>query len=161
MDRLKKIDENLNRQHKGLRRLLTLLSEEYEGLTRPDEADLASNQLAVQELLRQLAKEREELVELLPREAPEGKKLEALLKGLPRSKQESLRTLVADLGRQEKLCSKQAARNADLSMALVEQSRTLIEYMQEQVTPAGSQVYGRRGVRNTAKPDGSLVQGRL
>jgi hypothetical protein len=161
MQTLKSIDDNLNRQHKGLRRLLSLLREEYQGLTRTGETELAANQLAIQELMRQLAQEREALAELLPRDIPEGGRLEAYLLRLPRSKQESLRTLVADIERQEKLCSEQANRNADLSMALVAQSRQLIEYMQEQVSPAGSGMYGKNGLKDTARPDGALVQGRL
>lgn len=161
MEQLRSITQSLDRQHKGLRRLLALLREEYEGLTGQERAEAADKQLAIQELIRQLAQERQELTALLPQDAPAGKRMEAFLLRLPRPKQESLRTLLADIERQEGICARQAKANADLSMALVEQSRRLIEYMQEEVTPAGSGVYGKNGLRDASKPDGALVYGRL
>jgi hypothetical protein len=72
-----------------------------------------------------------------------------------------LETLIRDIEQLERQCSRQATTNADLVMALVEQSRDMLSFMHDQVKPRNEDVYSRQGSFTSDATEPRLLQGRL
>jgi flagellar biosynthesis/type III secretory pathway chaperone len=158
---LQHIESNLRRQLEALKVLRFLLEEEFEHLSASGSGRLAENQLAIQELMRQIVFEREDMVRLVRRVKPKHRRLTQILPLVRGDQKGVLQDWIKRIDEQEKICSKQAEHNADLAMALVEQSQALLDFMQEQVKPQTSNTYSRKGGWQHAEDRPSLIQGRL
>ena len=153
------IVESLIRQREGMKILSSLLKEEFSALTARDKSGLVDMELAVQELIRQLARERDDLKAALSKVMPGGQGLSQFIdRQAPDS---SLKKLVADMELLERQCSRQATVNADLVMALVQQSQDMLSFMHDQVRPRNEDVYSRRGDFAADCSEPRLLQGRL
>jgi len=151
--------ESLIRQREGLKALAILLVEEFAILTAKDKSGLADMELSVQELIRQLLKERDDLETCLGKVMPE---VEGLRQCIDRHDHSGeLEALLKDIEQLEKQCSRQATANADLVMALVRQSQDMLSFMHDQVKPRNEDVYSRKGRFADDAIEPRLLQGRL
>lgn len=155
------IEYNLIRQQKALKLLHSLLCKEYMHLRGREQSELAGEQLGIQELIRQLAEEREELSGLIRKMAGCEMNLEQFVLQLPGEDREVFSRLLRGIKKQEDLCSGQAEKNADLALALVEQSQQLMDFLQQRIKSESGEIYSREGdwLMNRAEP--ALIQGRL
>ncbi|SBW00392.1 FlgN family protein [uncultured delta proteobacterium] len=155
MTSYEQIRGNLVRQEKGMQLLLQLLEEEFSLLQTNSTDDVVALEFSIHELLRQLADERmavkavmqdtrlAEYAEML--EPEEGAAIKALLRGIDDAEQKSAR---------------QAGHNTRLSLALLDQSQGLLDYLQDQVAPKSDVVYGRKGAFRTHRSGPSILSGR-
>ena len=155
MTSYEQIRGNLVRQEKGMQLLLQLLEEEFSLLQTNSTDDVVALEFSIHELLRQLADERmavkavmqdtrlAEYAEML--EPEEGAAIKALLRGIDDAEQKSAR---------------QAGHNTRLSLALLDQSQGLLDYLQDQVAPKNDVVYGRKGAYRTHRSGPAILSGR-
>lgn len=155
MTSYEQIRGNLVRQEKGMQLLLQLLEEEFSLLQTNSTDDVVALEFSIHELLRQLADERmaiktvmqdtrlAEYADML--EPEEGAAIKALLQGIDDAEQKSAR---------------QAGHNTRLSLALLDQSQGLLDYLQDQVAPKNDVVYGRKGAFRTHRSGPSILSGR-
>lgn len=147
---------NLNRQMKGMELLLSLLEEEFALLQENKTEEVVALEFSVHELLRQLASERMEIKSIMQGtrsseyaamlDPEQGSVITALLEGIDKAEQKSAR---------------QASHNTRLSLALLDQSQELLDYLHGQVTPKPAVVYGARGAYRNHRPQAALFSGRL
>lgn len=151
------ITESLNRQDKALALLRELLEEEYTILLGRDTNAIASLEFSIQELIRQLAVEKSLVIRQL-----DGKRVLEYAKSLPEEESATLAALFQSVDDSEQTVSRQASRNAQLSLALLDQSTRTLHGLTSQVTPPLTGVYGKRGdMRHEARPNAALISGRL
>ncbi len=168
------IKSNLIRQQKGLAVLLELLREEFSHLQNRDPHAVTQNEFALHELVRQLAAERDEIVQALsgkrltsflvdmnPEKCPPG--MEYLLEETEeaRDRQAELGSLLASIDATEQECVRQGERNARLASALLEQNSEMVEFLHKQIQPKNTNTYSRQGGYAKIKPTASILQGRL
>lgn len=151
-----RIHGNLVRQAKGMALLGQLLEEEFSLLQVRDSDSVMGLELAIHELMRQLAAERLEVRALLDG----GKVLDyaALLSG---DEEASLRELMRALDVTEQRCARQASFNAELSLALLDQSQELLDYLHRRLVPPKPTAYGRRGKVAPQRSEAAIIHGRL
>lgn len=155
----KTILASLIRQAKGTELLLSLLREEYALLRkgRPDE--VAGLEMVIQELVRQLVREREFLLRVLER-AGCGR-LADFLSGLDPAERGEFEVWRARIIVHEQDGARQTSINADLAMALWEQSGNLLRHFQSQVVPRERNTYTARGTWGSRPATATMVRGRL
>lgn len=152
-----RIEESLNRQDKALRLLKDLLEEEYGILLGRDTKAIASLEFSIQELIRQIAVEKAFVIRSL-----NGKRVMEFAHSLPEEQASHLEALFQSVDGGEQSVSRQASRNAQLSLALLDQSTQTLQALTSQVVPPLSGVYGRSGdLRHVAHPQAALISGRL
>ncbi|MDE5832652.1 MAG: flagellar export chaperone FlgN [Desulfovibrio sp.] len=150
------IQESLFRQDKALHLLRDLLEEEYEILLGRDTGAVASLEFSIQELIRQIAVEKSLVIRSLS-----GKRVLEYAETLPEDQASVLRQLFQSVDAGEQGVSRQASRNAQLSLALLDQSTHNLKALTSQVTPLTG-VYSRNGdIRRSAHPQAALISGRL
>ena len=156
---------SLTRQSKGLSLLCELLEEEYKALLDRDTDAVVALEFSLQELIRQLVAEKATVITALgglrvaeyaaalpPADAgaagaPDGQALLALLQALDKAEQDVAR---------------QATRNSQLSLALLDQSSRTLQTLTSQAMPPKTETYGRRGgMRARPHPEATLISGRL
>ena len=113
-------------------------------------------EFSIHELLRQIAAERLSIKEVMQNtrvaeyadmlEPEQSAEIKALLKAIDDAEQASAR---------------QASHNTRLSLALLDQSQELLDYLQEQVKPKDEVVYGSKGVFRSHRPNAAIFSGRL
>lgn len=151
------IFESLNRQDKALALLRELLEEEYGILLGRDTNAVVSLEFAIQELIRQIAAEKSLVIRLL-----DGKRVMEYALELPQEERTALEQLFASVDRSEQSVSRQASRNAQLSLALLDQSTRNLQALTSQVAPPAVGVYDRSGdMRRAQHPQAALISGRL
>lgn len=151
------IIESLNRQEKALVLLRELLEEEYTILLSRDTKAIASFEFSIQELIRQLAVEKSLIIRQL-----DGKRVLEYAQSLPEEAASRMRELFQAVDDNEQTVSRQASRNAQLSLALLDQSTRTLKGLTNQVTPPLTGVYGKHGdMRHEARPHAALISGRL
>lgn len=151
------IQESLFRQDKALNLLRDLLEEEYEILLGRDTKKVASLEFSIQELIRQLAVEKSLIIRSLG-----GKRVLEFAEGLLPEQKARLNKLFEAVDDGEQQVSRQASRNAQLSLALLDQSTHTLQALTTQVVPPLSGVYSRNGdMRHVAHPQAALISGRL
>ncbi|MBQ4566901.1 MAG: flagellar protein FlgN [Desulfovibrio sp.] len=151
------IHDSLFRQSKALAVLAHLLEEEYHILLDRDAQAVAAQEFSIQELVRQLAVEKTLVIKTL-----NGVRVLEFCKGLPEDQAQSLRELFTAIDKNEQLVSRQASRNAQLSLALLDQSSRNLKAITSQLTPATGDTYGRRGgMRRASVPQAAILSGRL
>lgn len=151
------IHESLSRQDKALALLRDLLEEEYRILIGRDTDGVAALEFSIQELIRQIAVEKTLVIRTL-----EGVRVNAYAAGLPEERGVALLTLFASVDAGEQEVSRQASRNAQLSLALLDQSTRTLQALTSQAAPPRAGVYGRHGgLRHEIHPQAALISGRL
>lgn len=151
-----KISQSLFRQSKALLLLGDLLEEEYGLLLGRDTRSVANLEFSIQELIRQLAVEKTFVIRLL-----EHRPVREYAASLNEEDRDNLMQLFEEVDRSEQIASRHASRNAQLSLALLDQSTHHLRVLTSQVVPnAGT--YGRSGgVRQALHPQAALISGRL
>ncbi len=151
------IHANLTRQFKGLELLLSLLDEEFELLCARDTDAVASLEFSIHELLRQIAVER-----MAIKGTMQGTRLLEYAGLLPdEDEAREITRLYHLIDSLEQRSSRQASRNAELSLALLDQSQSLLSFLHKQLTPKQTQCYGRGGRLSDSRPGAALYSGRL
>ncbi|MDO5484576.1 MAG: flagellar protein FlgN [Desulfovibrionaceae bacterium] len=149
--------ESLFRQNKALGVLTHLLQEEYHLLLDRDSSSIAGQEFSIQELVRQLAVEKSLVINTL-----KGQRVMDYANSLPEEQANALRELFAAIDTSEQTASRQASRNAQLSLALLDQSSRNLNALTSQVSPRTGDTYGRRGgMRRSNHPQAAILSGRL
>lgn len=151
------IHESLNRQDRALSLLRELLEEEYGILLSRDTNSVVSLEFSIQELIRQIAVEKSLVIRLL-----NGQRVLEYAKTLPEDQRVVFENLFDSVDRGEQAVSRQASRNAQLSLALLDQSTRNLQALTGQMTPPLTGVYGRTGdMMHARHPQAALISGRL
>ena len=157
---------NLDRQAKALNLLSSLQEEEFSLLVRRDTDAIMAQEFSIHELLRQIAMEKErtmrrlgggkvsDYADLLEQsDAEEG--------GEGARKAAALRQLWDTIDDLEQTCARQATRNTQLSLGLMDQSKELMDYLHKRLLPPQQQTYDRGGMFTQVRPDAALLNARL
>lgn len=151
------ITESLIRQNKALSLLRELLEEEYGILLSRDTNGVVSLEFSIQELIRQIAVEKSLVIRLLG-----GKRVMEYARSLTEEQRVAIEQIYQLVDDGEQAVSRQASRNAQLSLALLDQSTRNLQALTSQVTPPLSGVYGRGGdLTHVRHPQAALISGRL
>jgi hypothetical protein len=135
---------NLTRQKRALQLLEKLQEEEFSLLMDLNPKAVTAVEFSIQELLRQFVSEREDLRAMVREIAPAGGRLADILDSMDPVTRKTVNILLADIDRLEQSRAIQAEKNSRLAMALFEQSKSYVSFIQDKVTPK-SQTYTRRG----------------
>lgn len=150
------LESILDRQDKAMDLLHELLREEFSLLMERDTDAIMTLEFSIHELLRQLASEKEGIIHFLG-----GGKLRDYAQMLPDDKKAVILRLWHQIDTKEQSCSKQASRNTQLSLGLLDQSKGLLDYLHERIVPPQRTAYSRRGVYTQTRPEASLINGRF
>lgn len=153
--------ENLHRQKQALVVLEQLQDEESEHLSKRDPQSVAQVEFSIQELLRQLAAERQELKRHIQALDPAMPNMNDVTRLVDEPDQPMLETLLREIGRQEQICARKATQNTEIAMGLMEQNRALLEFLSAEIKPRDGHTYSRRGAWRHSDGAGALLQGRL
>ncbi|MDR1946996.1 MAG: flagellar protein FlgN [Desulfovibrio sp.] len=149
------IHGNLNRQFKALELLASLLEEEFDLLCAHDTDGVTALEFSIHELLRQIVNERVSLKKNI-----QGATVAEYAGMLPDEERQELLRLYKLIDSLEQYSSRRASRNAELSLALLDQSRSLLLFLHDQITPKNVQCYGARGRLREARPEAAIYSGR-
>jgi FlgN protein. len=150
------IHSNLTRQFKGLELLVSLLEEEFDLLCKRDTDAVATLEFSVHELLRQIAQERDTL-----KKSIEGSTLKEYAGMLPDEQGAETLRLYHLIDALEQRCSRQASYNTELSLALMDQSQSLLVHLHRQIAPRQPDRYGAGGRMVKERPQAAIYSGRL
>ncbi len=160
------IRDNLFRQAKGMELLESLLLEEYELLRTLDPQGVTHLEFSIQELMQQLVAERTRLKKML-----QGKKLvqyiaflrQQATAGRPElaGQADELAALFKRIDTIEQSGARQAEKNTQLVLALMDQNSNLLDFLQKKVTPQQKDAYSAAGKYKNARPEAALIRGRL
>lgn len=151
------IFESLNRQDKALGLLRELLEEEYGILLSRDTNGVVSLEFSIQELIRQIAVEKSLVIRLL-----KGKRVMQYASSLPGDVCKAWEQLFKSVDDGEQAVSRQASRNAQLSLALLDQSTRNLQALTSQIIPPLTGVYSRTGdMTHSRHSDAAFISGRL
>lgn len=152
-----RIYESLSRQERALALLRDLLQEEYEILLGRDTNTVVALEFSIQELIRQLAVEKALVIRSLA-----GQRVMEYAKTLAEEEGDAIKLLFTLIDEGEQAVARQASRNAQLSLALLDQSTHTLKALTSQVVPPKSGVYSRNGgIRHEMHPQAALISGRL
>ncbi len=150
---------SLIRQGKGTELLCQLLREEY-SLLRAGEPDKVTGlEMCIQDLIRQLVREREALTTRL--QSAGMINLAVFLESLSAADRRIFETWRAKIITHEQDSGHLASINADLAMALWKQSGVLLSHFQNQVAPRERNTYSSKGTWQDRTATATLVRGRL
>jgi alpha-D-ribose 1-methylphosphonate 5-triphosphate synthase subunit PhnG len=147
---------NLTRQFKALELLQSLLEEEYGLLQHRDTDAVTGLEFSIHQLLRQITLERLEMKKIM-----QGATLQEYAGMLPEEDGAAVSRLCALIDALEQSSARQASRNAELSLALLDQSQALLSCLYEQITPRRQNTYGAGGKYREERPAAALISGRL
>lgn len=147
---------NLDRQAKALTLLGELLDEEFSLLLKHDTEAVMGLEFSIHELLRQLAVEKESVIHRLG-----GGRVLDYAQMLPPEQGETLSGLWHAIDDAEQRCARLASRNTELSLALMDQSKHMLDYLHTHILPPRQDTYGRRGRYTQQRPAAALLSGRL
>jgi hypothetical protein len=152
-----RIFSGLQRQHKAMELLQSLLLEEFDLLIARDTDAVAHLEFSIHELLRQITSEKMQVIHLL-----EGQKARDYAATLPEKTRDAVLDLLRTLDRLEQLCARQATQNAELSLSLLDQSRALLNTLHARLAPKTGSTYGKHGAMSSIRrPEAALLAGRL
>lgn len=155
MTSYEQIRGNLVRQEKGMQLLLQLLEEEFSLLQENKTDDVVALEFSIHELLRQLADER-----MAVKAVMQNTRLAEYAEMLEPEQCAAIKTLLKGIDDAEQKSARQASHNTRLSLALLDQSQGLLDYLQDQVAPKNDVVYGRKGAFRTHRTGPALLSGR-
>lgn len=147
---------NLTRQAKGFELLEQLQIEEFDLLQKRDAQAISSLEFSIHELLRQLAVERDELKSVM-----QGTRVVEYAGMLEEEQGEEVKRQYYLIDAAEQRCARQAEKNTALSLALLDKSHEVMNYLYEQVQPKQSGVYGAKGYMSKSRPQAAILNGRL
>lgn len=151
------VHSSLMRQSKALALLCELMEEEYQVLLGHNTDAVVALEFAIQELIRQLAVEKATVIKAL-----DGVRVKEYAENLPQAEGDALLELLSSIDKAEQGVSRQATRNSQLSLALLDQSSRTLQALTSQAMPPKAETYGRRGgMRVHAHPEAALISGRL
>jgi hypothetical protein len=151
-----RIRGNLHRQFKALELLASLLEEEFELLCSHDTDGVAALEFSIHELLRQIVDERMTL-----KKAIQGATIAEYAGMLPDEEGQEVRRLYTLIDSLEQQSSRRASRNAELSLALLDQSRSLLVFLHERIAPRSATCYGAGGRLKEHRPEAAIYSGRF
>jgi hypothetical protein len=147
----------LQRQHKALELLRSLLLEEFDFLVARDTEAIVHLEFSIHELLRQIAVEKMQVIRLL-----DGQKAREYAASLAEDARDAVLELLGTLDALEQCCARQASQNTELSLALLDQSRSLLNTLHARIAPGIGSTYGKRGAMSSIRrPEAALLAGRL
>ncbi len=146
---------NLNRQTKGMHLLLALLKEEFAYLTERRMDDVTSMEFSIHELIRQLHRERHEVIRAL-----QGVRVTEYARMLPPEEKEQMLALARELDGVEQACARQSTQNTELSLALLDQGQELLDFFYSNAVPEQADTYNPRGAMDKQRPSAALLSGR-
>ena len=153
----KYILSGLQRQHKAMELLQSLLLEEFDLLVARDTEAIAVLEFSIHELLRQIASEKAQVIQML-----NGQKVRVYADSLAEDARDAVLALLETLDGFEQRCAHQATQNVELSFSLLDQSRALLNTLHAQIAPKTCSTYGKRGAMSIIRrPDAVLLAGRL
>lgn len=155
MTSFEQIRGNLVRQRKALELLLSLLEEEFALLREHKTDDVVALEFSIHELLRQIAVERTAMKDIM-----QETKVAEYASLLDPVEGDEIRELLQAIDDAEQSSARQASHNTRLSLALLDQSQELLDYLHEQVKPQTQMTYGARGAYRTHRPVAALFVGR-
>ena len=151
------IHSSLSRQARALPLLQGLLEEEYHALLQRNTDGVVALEFSIQELIRQLAVEKTLVITTL-----KDSRVHTYAETLPEEQGNALRALHKSIDAGEQGVSRQASRNSQLSLALLDQSSRTLQALTSQAMPPTADTYGRRGgMKTQAHPQAALISGRL
>ncbi|THB70663.1 MAG: flagellar protein FlgN [Desulfovibrio sp.] len=156
------IAANLARQDKALMLLEVMLAEEHDMLMKRQPQAVTRIEFSIHELLKQIASERESLKSMLaPMRVLEY--VDNLSPDLPdrEKRTQELKQLISDIDAKEQACAKKAEQNADMVLGLMDQSKSLIDFLHEQVAPKKQEAYSAKGRYTESTESGNLIRGAL
>ena len=151
------VHTSLIRQSKALTLLCELMEEEYQTLLGHNTDAVVALEFSIQELIRQLAAEKATIMKALA-----GVRAKEYAATLPQAEGAALLDLLTVIDRAEQEAARQATRNSQLSLALLDQSSRTLQALTSQVMPPKAETYGRRGgMRVQHHTEAALISGRL
>ena len=137
--------------------LQSLLLEEFDLLIARDTEAVVHLEFSIHELLRQIASEKTQVIRVL-----DGQKAGDYAQSLDAGERDAVLELLQTLDELEQRCARQATHNTELSLALLDQSRALLDTLHRQISPKTGNTYGKRGVMSSIRrPEAALLAGRL
>ncbi len=146
----------LNRQKQAMKLLVHLLEEEYALLRERKTDKVVSLEMSIHELIRQMANEKMSVKKML-----DGGKVKVYASLLPESQGKEIMGIFQEIDKCEQKAARAASRNAQLSLALLDQRQRIMNELHAQLTPKTSLTYGRRGYMGNRRPEAALISGRL
>lgn len=153
--------QNLHRQKQALFLLSHLLEEEFQHLSNSDPQAVASVEFSIQELLRQIAVERQELKNTIRQIDPALPGIRELPLILDEPSREQARDMLCQIDLQEQTCARKAAQNAETTRGLMDQNQVLLEFLTNEIRPKNGHTYSQRGTWLHTEGTGALLQGKL
>ena len=155
-----KIRLSLDRQKKAYKLLLFMLREEFNLMQGKDPRLISKLEFSIQELLQQLVKEREDLKSIVQDLGGPGSRLMQVMQEFPEEIKDEFNNYLERIDDLEQQCAKQADVNSEIALALVDQSRSLLDYMQKQLRPKKQSTYTAKGKMYKSQSKPSMLQGR-
>lgn len=155
------IEENLVRQTKAMLLLEVLMGEEYSRLMNAKPQSVSQIELSIQELMRQIAVERTSLRRMVAAQAPGAERVRDLFLMMDDEKRGEFEKLLQLLDDIEQKCGVQAGKNHQMAMALFDQSKSLLNFMHDQIKPKNTTAYAASGRYAKAASSARLLTGRL
>lgn len=155
------VEENLVRQNKAMMLLSLLLEEEFSRLMQSKPQSVSQIELAIQELMRQIAAERYSLRGLIGKHTPGAQRVSELFATMDESTRENFDGLLQMMDDTEQKCAQQAGKNNEMAMALFDQSKGLLEFMHDQIKPKNDTAYAATGRYGQASTGARLLNGRI
>ena len=152
----KQIHGILYRQYKALELLNELMQEEFALLQERRSSEVSVLEFSVHELLRQMAGERLDLRSLL-----NGVKVFDYAALIPAEEGDELRELLKKIDALEQLTARQATLNTELSLALLDQSQSMLSFLHDSIVPKNNLLYGMKGQMKENRSEAVLFRGRL
>ncbi len=152
----KRIRTALNRQKQAMRLLVHLLEEEYALLRQRKTEQVVPLEMSIHELIRQMAKEKIFIKNML-----DGGKVKVYAALLPEEQSQEILSIFQDVDKCEQKAARAASRNAQLSLALMDQRQRLLQELHSKITPKNQLTYGRKGAMGNRRPEAALISGRL
>ncbi|SDB44904.1 FlgN protein [Desulfonatronum thiosulfatophilum] len=153
--------QNLHRQKQAIFLLSHLLDEEFQHLGKGDPQSVATVEFSIQELLRQIAVERQELKRHVMDLDPSLPAIRDLPLLMEESCRDEGRDLLREIDHQEQICGRKAAQNAVTAQGLMDQNQALLDYLASQIIPKDAHTYSRHGKWHHSEGTGTLLHGRL
>lgn len=155
------IEENLVRQNKAVMLLFFLLEEEFSRLMQNKPQSVSQIELAIQELMRQIAAERYSLRAQVGKIAPGAERVRDLYLMMDEETKDNFEALLTKMDDTEQACGTQASKNNEMAMALYDQSQSLLSFMHNQIKPKNTNAYAASGRFAQAPANARLLTGRL
>ncbi len=176
----RQIIENLQRQSKAFALLGLLLEEEYSQLKNRAPERVTQLEMQIHELVRQITEERQVLRAMVPNrmkplvaELPEELMASDMVQdigcviGLSEEERQLplaalLSSLLESVDEKEQSTMRQAEKNAELALALMDQNSAMAEYLYSQVTPEEKkETYSAKGRYKASRREATMLNGRL